>query len=189
MGELSRDVRYAARSLVRAPFFAIAAILTLALGIGANTAVFSVLNGVLLEPLAFDEPDRLVSIWPDRFLSNQEVEFLRDNSRAFEAIATIAPWGMALTDTQDPTLVSAARTSSNLLDVLGVAPTLGRRFLTSEGEPGQSNVMLISNRLWASQFGRDSSAIGQEVTLDGSSVTIIGVLPKNFGVFQTQRIL
>ena len=105
----THDLRFTLRSLQRQPGFAAVAILTLALGVGANTAVFSVLNGVLLRPLAFHEPDRLVAIWPDRFLSNQEVEFLRNNGRTFESIATIAPWGMALTDTQDPTLVAGAR--------------------------------------------------------------------------------
>ncbi len=183
----THDLRFTLRSLQRQPGFAAVAILTLALGVGANTAVFSVLNGVLLRPLAFHEPDRLVAIWPDRFLSNQEVEFLRNNGRTFESIATIAPWGMALTDTQDPTLVAGARTSSNVLDVLGVAPILGRGFLATEAEPGQSDVMLISDRLWARQFGRDSTVVGQQVTLDGSSITVIGVLPKDFGVFQSDR--
>src|SRR5262245_5755896 len=133
MLSLSGDVRYAIRGLRRRPGFTIVAMLTLALGIGANAAIFSAVRGILLRPLPFRAPDRLVSLNADKFIANAELLYLRDNARTLSAAGAISPgWGMALTGSGEATQLTTARVSTNLLDLLGVRPALGRAF--AEGE-------------------------------------------------------
>src|SRR6185312_8802655 len=123
------DLRYAIRGLTRRPGFTIVATLTLALGIGANAAIFSAVRGILLRPLPFRAPERLVSFNADKFISNAELLFLRDNTRTLDGVAAISPgWGMALTGVGEATQLTTARVTPNLLDVLGVRPQLGRTF-------------------------------------------------------------
>jgi predicted permease len=169
--------------LRRRPGFSVVAILTLALGIGANAAIFSAVRGILLRPLPFRAPEQLVAYGLDKFISNAELLYLREHSRTLDGVAVISPgWGMALTGAGEATQLNTARVSPNLLDVLGARPMIGRSFEAQESTPGQETVAILSHQLWAQRFGSDRSIIGRRLTLDGSSYTVIGVLPAGFEV-------
>ena len=180
---LAGDLRYAIRGLVRRPGFTAVAVLTLALGIGANAAIFSAVRGILLRPLPFRAPEQLVAFNAEQFISNAELLFLRDNARTLDGAAAISPgWGMALTGVGEATQLTTARVSPNLLDVLGARPMLGRSFRENESIPGQETVAILGFALWAERFGSDPSVIGRNVMLDGTSYEVIGVLPPGFEV-------
>jgi hypothetical protein len=164
---LAGDVRYAIRGLVRRPAFTIVAMLTLALGIGANAAIFSAVRGILLRPLPFRAPERLVALNAEQFVSNAEMLFLRDNARTLSGVAAISPgWGMALTGTGEATQLTTSRVSTNLLDLLGVRPMLGRTFVDGESTPGRETVAILGHALWVERFGGDPSVIGRRIVLD-----------------------
>ena len=180
---LAGDLRYAIRGLVRRPGFTLVAVLTLALGIGANAAIFSAVRGILLRPLPFRAPERLVAFNAEQFVSNAEVLFLRDNAKTLGGIAAISPgWGMALTGVGEATQLTTARVTTNLLDVLGVRPMIGRTFQESESIPGNEMVAILGYSLWAERFGSDPAVIGRNVVLDGTPYNIVGVLPPAFEV-------
>jgi putative ABC transport system permease protein len=177
-------LRYAVRSLISRPLFSIVATLTLALGLGANTAVFSVVNGVLLRPLPYRDPQRLAAIWPGRFISNAELLYLQEHARSFESVAAFSPgWGLAMTGAGEPAQLMGAKTSANFFRTLGVPPLLGRTFADGEAAPGSDGVMVLSYALWSSQFASDRSIVGRSVSIDGAPVTIIGVMPAGFAPF------
>jgi predicted permease len=179
------DVRYAIRTLRKAPGFTTVALLTFALGIGANTAVFSVVSGVLFRPLPYANPHRLASVWPSRAISNAELEYMQSHSKTFEAVAAFSPgWGVAMTGGGDPRQLDAARVSTNFFRTLGVRPALGRAFADGESSPGQWDVAVISHALWTTQFGSDSSVLGRVVQMDRAPTRIIGVMPAGFEAFQ-----
>jgi putative ABC transport system permease protein len=183
MLSLVGDVRYAIRGLRRRPAFSVVAMLTLALGIGANAAIFSAVRGILLRPLPYRAPEQLVSYGLDRFISNAEMLYLREHSRSLEGVAAISPgWGMALTGAGEATQLNTARVSTNLLDVLGVRPMLGRTFEVDESTPGRETVAILSHAFWAERFGSDRSIVGRRLTLDGTTYTVVGVLPEDFDV-------
>ena len=182
----AQDLRYGVRSLVKNPGFAAVAILTLALGIGANTAIFSVVNGVLLKPLPFDHPDEIVwfqdldpkqTIWP---LSAPEFIAYRDQNHTLSQIAAYR--------INDFTLIGRGSAESLPVDVvtpqyfplLRVSPALGRDFTEADGKPGAPRVAILTDGYWKSAFGGDAGAIGQTLALNGESVTIVGILPKDF---------
>jgi predicted permease len=180
---LTGDIRYAIRGLVRRPGFSLVVILTLALGIGANAAIFSAVRGILLRPLPFRVPERLVAFNAEQFVSNAEVLFLRDNAKTLRGVAAISPgWGMALTGVGEATQVTTARVTTNLLDVLGVRPMIGRTFQESESIPGNEMVAILGYSLWAERFGSDPAVIGRNVVLDGTPYNVVGVLPPAFEV-------
>ena len=180
---LAGDVRYAVRALRRRPGFTIVAILTLALGIGANAAIFSAVRGILLSPLPFRAPERLVSFNAEQFIANAELLHLQQNARTLDGVAALSPgWGMALTGRGEATQLNTNRVSTNLLDVLGVRPMLGRTFVEGESIPGRETVAILSHALWAERFGSDRSIIGRSVVLDGTPYTVVGVLPPGFEV-------
>jgi predicted permease len=180
---LAGDVRYAVRALRRRPGFTIVAILTLALGIGANAAIFSAVRGILLSPLPFRAPERLVSFNAEQFIANAELLHLQQNARTLDGVAALSPgWGMALTGRGEATQLNTNRVSTNLLDVLGVRPMLGRTFVDGESIPGRETVAILSHALWAERFGSDRSIIGRSMVLDGTPYTIVGVLPPGFDV-------
>ncbi len=180
---LAGDLRYAIRGLLRRPGFTAVAVLTLALGIGANAAIFSVVRGILLRPLPFRAPDTLVAFNAEQFISNAEMLFLRDNARTLDGVAAISPgWGMAMTGVGEATQLTTARVSTNLLDVLGVRPMIGRSFQDSESIPGRETVAILGHSLWAERFGSDPSVVGRNVVLDGTPYNVIGVLPPGFEV-------
>ncbi len=188
LAELLQDLRFAFRSFLQRPAFALATILTLALGIGANTAVFAVIQGVLLRPFPFEEPDRVVAIWADRFAGNREVVFLRENATSFETVGAWSPgWGSAVTDIERPTQLEAARVSANFFDLLGLRPALGRGFLPGEDGPDGPGLVVISHDLWQNELGSDPGVLGRSLTVDRVSYEIIGVAPPGFGLFGVPR--
>ncbi len=179
------DVRYAIRQLLHARGFAAAAIVTLGLGIGANTAIFTVLNAVLLQPLPYAEPDRLVVIGakqPDGSAGNVGYStFLdwRERSHLFEDMALIRSWAATLPVDGRPERVSGLRVSANFFRLLGVRPAMGRDFTAAEDTPAGWRVILISDGLWRRRFGADPAAIGRTIRMNDSDYTIIGVMPRS----------
>ncbi len=190
MEALLQDVRFALRTLRRSPAFTAVAVLTLALGIGANTAVFTVVNGVLLRPLPFPEAERLflISYLPrnNPFLvgpgldDRDYLEFRRQDE-VFEHIATSNSTPVTMTGAGDPVRVPAATVTPGFFPILRVNPAIGRWFLPEEDQPGRGHVAVLSNKLWQSRFAADSHILGKSITLDGVAHTIVGVMPPGFG--------
>jgi putative ABC transport system permease protein len=184
LNELAQDVRYGVRSLLKAPGFAAVAILTLALGIGANSAIFSFVDGVLLKPLPYPDPERILLLWEkppgggNNVVSAMNFLDWRSQSSSFTGVAAITGRSMTLSGTVEPTLMRVARVSAAYFDILGVKPKLGRTFASDEDTPGKEHVIVMSHRLWTTQFGGDAGIVGRSVTLDGEAYTIIGVLPE-----------
>ena len=183
---LLRDVRYVLRGLIRRPGFAVLAIVTLALGIGANTAIFSVVNGVLLRPLPYQSPGRLAIIYGHWELKNQaeqsESEYwdLREQAHSFERMAAFADGSANFTGSGIPERLLVGYMTADALPVLGVAPAIGRSFTAAEDLPGQPPVVVLSDGLWRRRFGGDRAVIGRQVMLDDAPATIIGVMPPGF---------
>jgi len=182
-----QDARYALRTLLRRPGFATVVILTLALGIGANTAIFTLIDGVLLRPLPYEQPERLVRIWGrnDFFGSEQtNINYLDlldwRASTALPDIAAVNVSDITLHGEGDPQQIVHGLGTANLFDVLGVEPILGRTFAPGEDQPGNHRVVVLSYAFWSSTFGADPGVIGDEIRLGGDSFTIIGVLPADF---------
>ncbi len=189
MSNLAQNVRFALRVFRRAPGFAVAAVLTLAAGIGANTSIFSVANALLLRPLPYRQPDRLVLIDARRQgsanisqgpLSVPRFEQVEQRNRSFGALAAFTPEVFNLTGRGDPEQIPAARVSWRFFEVLGIAPAKGRSFRAAEDKPGGDLVVMISDALWQRRFARDASVIGRTITLDSRDYTIVGVLPADF---------
>ena len=186
---LGQDLRYALRTLRASPAFTAIAVLTLALGIGANTAIFSLVSEVLLKPLPFSEPQRLVLLWED-FTANGGPENVsptpttvvewKKRSRSFEDLAMFTPATYNLTGGGEPERLAGVRTDTNLFSVLGLRPILGRTFLPEDEGPDTPPVVVISERLWARRFAADPSLIGRTIMVDGLSRTVIGVVPPDF---------
>lgn len=186
MTSVGGDLRYAWRALRSRPGFSLVAMFVLALGIGSNAAIFSVVRGVILRPLPFSAPEQLVSFDAERFISNAELLYLREHAASFAGVAAISPgWGMALTGAGEATQLTTSRVSTNLLDVLGVRPSLGRSFRPEESDPARSTVVLLGHSLWSTRFGGDSTVLDRQITLDGTSYTVVGILPPNFEVLGT----
>ncbi len=189
LGTLMQDVRFGLRMLRKNPGFTTVAVLTLALGIGANTAVFSVVEGVLLAPLPYRQPDRLVAVWETdpRFplVGASYPNFIdrEREARSFEQMAALAQQGYDLTAPGSPEHLEGTEISSGLFSTLGVQLTLGRDFSSAEDVHGGAPVVIISDRLWRNRFGASSSVLGQSVVLSGVDYTIVGVLPPNFALF------
>ena len=182
------DLRHATRSLLRTPGFALVAILTLALGIGGTSAIFTVVNRTLLNPLPFPDPERLVVVWgskpheglPEIHFSQPDFEDYRKQARAFEALGAWAGGRGNLTGAATPEQIQWAVVTSNLLTMLGADTIVGRTFTASEEAPGTEAVAIISHSLWRRQFGEAPDVVDRRLLLDGSSVRIIGVLPRDF---------
>ena len=178
---LTMDVRYALRALRRHRTFTGVVVLTLAVGIGANTAVFGVADAVLLRSLPYAQADRLVHVWPERFLAQREVASLREEARTLEEVASFSPgWLMPLTGVDEPMQLTAARVSGNFFALLDVPPALGRVFDASAEAPGAEPVAVLSWRLWRTQFGADTSIVGRTIRLEGGPVVVLGVMPSDF---------
>jgi len=190
-----RDLRYAIRTLVARPGFSAVAILTLALGIGANSAIFTVVNAVLLRPLPFRDPERLTLLiersgqFPTLNTSWQNYVDWRDQSRSFEAVAAVRGLTMTLTGSVDPERVPVKMITATLLPTFGVSPALGRTFTRDDDRSGAPGVALLSDALWRRRFGGDAGAIGRAVMLDGNSYTIVGILPPHFQVMTPADVL
>ncbi len=188
MDTLLQDVRFALRALRRSRGFTVAALVAPALGIGANVAIFTVVNAVLLRPLPYPAPERILAIWataPERGLdltelSYQRVSTLVEANRSFEAIGAYTKDTVTLTGGDEPLPLKALRCSPGLLDVLQIRPLLGRNFLPEEDQRGGSPVVLLSHHLWRNQLGSDPAIVGKSITLDGASHVVVGVLPPDF---------
>lgn len=186
LSNLKQDVKFGARMLAKSPGFTLAAIVTLALGIGGNTAIFTVTNALLLKAFPYRDPSRLVMLNSVRKGSVDEgggnfslnrYELIRDRSHSFSGVSVFAIDSFNLTGRGEPEQVSAARISPNFFDVLGVCPQLGRAFSNEDGQVAGPPVVMISDALWRTHFGGDRKVVGQSVTLDSQPFTIIGVLP------------
>ena len=195
MEKLIQDLRSAVRMLARAPGFTVVAVLTLALGIGANTAIFSFVDAVLLKPLPYPHPERIVSVWekPPEFDYNpiSTLNFLdwKRQNRCFRFLSAIASGRMTLTGSDRPLELNVWRVSASYFKVFGVDATLGRTFAPSEDQVGNDQEVVLSNRIWRSRFGGDPTVIGRTITLDAESYTIIGVLPANSTFDRTWAVI
>jgi predicted permease len=178
--DLAGDLRYGLRILRRSPVFTTVAVGTLALGIGANSAIFSVVNGVLLQPLPFPDTKSLVSVW-DGGHSLAEYTYLRDRSRTLESVATYFPkFGVSLSGAEEPMRLTSALVSASFFDVLRARPMRGRFFAEGEDGPGADRVVVISHALWRDRFGSDPDIIGRPIEIDGLSRQVVGVTPPGF---------
>jgi putative ABC transport system permease protein len=193
IADLWQDLRYAARMLARSPGFTAIAVLALALGIGANSAIFSVVNTVLLRPLPYKNPDALVMVWDEQAHlgfpkdTPSPANFLdwREQNTVFEGMAAMIQRSFNLTGAGEPERLDGRRVSANLFSLLGVEPQLGRAFTAEEDKPG-SRVVILSYGLWQRRFGGDATIIGRALTLNAEAYTVIGVMPRSFQ-FPTQR--
>jgi predicted permease len=188
---LIQDLRYAARTMLRSPGFTATAVIALALGIGANTAIFSVVNAVLLRPLPFDQPDRLVQVWhtPPQATFPGMKEFAvspanfidwRNESRGFQAMAAYGFGRYTLTGSGHPEAIRTCAATSGLFSILHVRPLLGRDFLDGEYEPDHDHEVVLSYGLWRSHFGGNPEMVGKNIELNGQAFTVIGVMGPGF---------
>src|SRR5436190_765429 len=189
METLLRDLRYGMRSLMKRPGFTAVALIALALGIGANTAIFSLVNAVLLRPLPFADPDRLVWAWGNirnggSRASVAPLDFLdyRQQNTTFEHFAArmSVPLAVNLTGAGDPERLTGALVTGDYFDTLGVQPAVGRTFQLQNEKNGQDQVAVLSYGVWQKRFGGDPQIVNKTVTLDGKTVVVLGVMPKDF---------
>jgi predicted permease len=194
---LAQDLRYGMRVLGKSPGFAATADLTLALGIGANTAIFSVVDAMLLRPLPFPEATRLVRLWecrPNRGYFGNVVNprnFLdwRDATKSFEGMAALVGGMTNLVAQGEPVAVPGLQVSPEFFSILGVAPGLGRTFSADEGAAGRDQVVVLSYELWQREFGSDTGIVGKQVNLEGLGYTVVGVMPRGFSFPKTKAEL
>src|SRR2546423_8249928 len=190
-----RNVRYAVRVLLSRPGFSAVAILTLALGIGANAAIFTVVHAVLLRPLPFRDPSRLVLLiertaqFPTQTTSWQNFVDWRDQTTSFDAVAAVRSLTMTLTGVGEPERVPAKMATAPLVPMLGVPLPLGRAFSAGDDRPGAAGVAILSDALWHRRFGGSTDAIGRAITLDDKPYTVVGVLPPDFQLLQAADVL
>jgi predicted permease len=186
METLFKDIRYGIRSLLKRPAFTAIAVITLALGIGANTAIFSVVNAVLLRPLPYMKPDRIVALWETEergdlsLVSPGDYTDWVEQNHSFENIAAVRDWDANLNSFDEPVRLQGAAVSSNAFSVLGVQPLLGRTFLPDEDQAGRDLVVVLSHGIWQRYFGGDPKVIEKTVTINGRARRVVGVMPASF---------
>ncbi|HEY0764864.1 MAG TPA: ABC transporter permease [Pyrinomonadaceae bacterium] len=188
LADFLHDLRYAIRLQRKNPGFTIVAVIALALGIGANTAIFSVVNTVLLQPLPYKDPERLVMVWEEATKAGYPQDTptaanyvdWRDQNQSFEGMAAIDETSFNLTGSGDPERLEGRRVSTSLFPLLGVEPQLGRVFSAAEDQPGSERVVLLSYALWQRRFGGDTGIVGKTLTLNGAGYTVVGVMPARF---------
>jgi predicted permease len=186
------DIRFALRSFAKNRWFTLVAVLSLAIGIGANTSIFSVANALLFRPLPYDSPDRLVILWngspglgitQDWFSTAQYFD-IKTGHHGFEQVAIAIGGNYNLTGQGDPERVGVMRVSSNLLQMLGARPAFGRLLTPDEDSPGRPSTAILTDGMWARRFGRDPHTIGKSVIINGQSYEIVGILPQSFSLPQ-----
>ncbi len=186
---LWKDIRVGVRSLLKRPGFAAISVITLALGIGANTAIFSVVNEVLVRPLPYQDPAALVTVWenhqarggPEReWLSPSDLDDWRAQNTVFTHLSALNNWGPTLTGIAEPEPLVGAAVSYDMFELLGVSPSKGRSFVAEEDQPKAANVVIISSELWQRRFGSDPEIIGKSVSLNAENFTVVGVMPAGF---------
>ena len=188
MDQVIRDIRFALRGLAKKPAFAAIAVLTLALGIGANTAIFSVVHAVLLRPLPIKEPDRVMTFWhsaPAKGLQHMDLNdamfaYYRHRTRTFETLAAFETGEFSLTSGGEPEAVPGAIVTFDYFNVLGREPLHGRTFTAQEDTPGNSHVVLLSYGLWQRRFGGNPNIVGQSINVDNEPATVVGIMPADF---------
>jgi putative ABC transport system permease protein len=189
MKTLSQDFRYGIRVMLKSRGFTAAAVIALALGIGANAAIFSVVNAVLLRPLPYPDPERVVTVWqnlqarggPEReYTSPADFNDWKEQSQTFEHMAAVVNWGPTVTGQAEPEQLRGAAVSYDMFSVLGVEPALGRSFTKEEDQPNREPVVVLSNGLWRRHFGADPSLVGKTISLSGENYTVVGVMPPGF---------
>src|SRR6266702_1679844 len=188
MDSLLRDLKFSVRSLLKRPALTIIAIVTLDIGIGANSAIFSVVNALLLKPLPFPDPDRIVALWekvPSRGVERNEVTVAnyldwRAQNRTFEQLGIYRWWSTNLTGANSPERVQGFQVTPNFLDIVGVKPLLGRGFSGEEDQPGKDAVALLTYSLWQRRFGGDPNIVNKTISTNGITRTVIGVMPPDF---------
>jgi putative ABC transport system permease protein len=185
--EMIQDLRYGVRMLLKSPAFTLAAILSLAIGIGANTALFSVINAVLWHPLPYPHAERLVRL--EDCCSKADFVALSEASSAFDKLAAWAGHNFTLTGRGEAVRLTGQRVTPEFLSLLGVTPQAGRGFAAEEFQPGHDQVAIISDRLWHNRFDADPQIVGQAVTMDERSYTIVGVAPARFDFFRSNDLL
>jgi predicted permease len=195
---LVQDIRYALRQLWRSPGFSIVAVLTLALGIGATTAMFTFVYDVMLRPLPFAQPDRLVAIeekvaewsnlYPTLPVSANHFTFWHQHNRSFNAIAVMEQYSVPLGAGGRPLEVGVLKATPEIFSVLQVQPTLGRAFTANEAQPGHEHVVVLTYDLWRAQFGADPGILGKTISLDGFPYSVIGVMPHSFRMPSVQTL-
>jgi putative ABC transport system permease protein len=187
MGFLTQDLRQAVRSLRRSPGFCLAVVVTIALGIGVNSAVFAVIHSVLLTPLAYRDPDRLVLLWERNNAKQRDHNVVnpqnyldwRDRARSFSSLAALG-WSTLTFTGESPEVVQGRQVTREFFDVLGVPPALGRTFSLSEMAPAGRKVIILSDGLWRRRFGADGGIVGRAVSVAGGTAEVIGVMPQTF---------
>jgi putative ABC transport system permease protein len=188
MGTLIQDLRYGVRMLWKNPGFTLVVVLALALGIGANTAIFSVVNAVLLRPLPFEQPEQLVMVWETHpfgrqlgyeHLPGSTANFIdwQRRSDVFTELAALDSWSAVLTGNNEPERLTGVKASANLFALLRLNPAQGRAFVPDEDRPGNNRVVVVSHGLWQRRFGSDPTLVGKSLTLDGDNYTVIGIMP------------
>ena len=183
MNSFVHDLRFALRMVRNSPGFTVVAVLTLALGIGANAAIYSFVDGVLLRPLPYPHPEQIVNVWekPPNYDRNgiSTLNFLdwKNQNTVFTAMAAQSGGSATLTGVDVPVQLRGTRVSARYFDIFGIKPVLGRTFAPNEDEPGKEQVVVLSNRIWQSRFGADPGIIGRTIHLDNKPYTVIGVLP------------
>src|SRR5882724_10238831 len=194
METLWQDIRFGARTLLRSPGITALAILALALGIGGNSAIFSVVNAVLLRPLPFAEADRIMAVWataPDRGLTQTGLSFQRftaiaEQGKAFESVGAYVGDTRTLTGRNEPVQLNTVRISAGFMDVLKAKPAMGRNFSLEEDKRGGPSAVILSHSGWERYFSSDQAIVGKTVTLDGVPFNVIGVMPAGFDFQGTQ---
>ena len=188
MESLLGDTRYALRNLLRRPGFTLIAVVTLAVGIGANTAIFSAIHALLLKPLPFPELDRVVAIWdklPSRGVMHNEVTVAnyldwQSQTQSFEQLALYRWWNANLTGIDPPERIQGFLVTANYLDALGMKPIMGRNFFAEENQPGKDAVAIITHSLWQRRFGGDPNILNKTITINSVVRTVVGVMPEHF---------
>lgn len=188
MRDALRDLRFGVRVLLKRPGFTLVAVLTLALGIGANTAIFGVVDAVLLRPLPFVHPERLVQVWErdlkrgddhDSVMASNYLDW-KSRTHSFEELAAHSGASVNLTGLGEPERIRAGHVSASLFPLLGIQPELGRTFFSDEDQPGHQRVVVISNRLWKSHFAGDPETVGRPITLNNQDYVVVGIMPAGF---------
>ena len=181
LGDVASDVRFAWRGLLRKPGFSIVAILTLCIGIGASTALFSIVNAVLMRPLPFASPDALVQVWPSQAHSPAEAAAIRLRAHSFSDVASYdGGHEFTLGTAAGAIQINASQTSDNLLSVLGVEPMLGRGFVPEEIRASDGRLVLLSERIWRNELDGAASVVGTTVSIQGIPYRVVGVMPNSF---------
>jgi hypothetical protein len=195
MDTLLQDLRYSVRRLAKSPAFSAIVVLTLALGIGANTAIFSAVHGILLRPLPYHEPDRLVTI--EHLYPSLDLEApvsppgFRDyaaRARSFESMAVQTGWAANLTGVGDPVRLQGARVTGRFFATLQVPALVGRTIQPGEDTPGQDHVVVLSHAVWQRLFGGEPGVVGRTLSLNGESYQVVGVMPWEFRVFFNRNV-